>query len=236
MASPRRSERSNRPARALPIRVATVRASGTEQHGDRRVSVRDHSVRYIARDDGACTDDRAASNGDVGKQRGVYADLRAFANERPGHGLRRRLGPGVQVVGNRHARREKDVVLELRVLRDVTVAVDLDPVADHAAVIDHRVRPDRNVVPRSHLFPDQNVVPGLQPLPERRTGVDHRAAPQPRARPHRHTRSSRAVGVVSDEHPFVDRGAQRHHGDVAVSGAGRHVRSRRRRPGRSAPR
>src|SRR5205085_9857276 len=106
-------------------------------------------------------DQRTGTDPDERQDGGVHADLGACADEGPRHDGRGARVPGVEVVGDGHARSEEGVVPDLGELRDVTVAVHLRRVCDAAAVVDDGAAPDADIVADPALLPHHDVVPGL---------------------------------------------------------------------------
>ena len=112
---------------------------------------------------------------------------------------------GVEVIGDRHPGREKYVVFQLAILRDVAIAVDFYAVAYAAAVIDDAVGPDRDVIADLAAFPDDDTVPSLKAPAYRRAVVEYGSRPQPGPGPKDQRLGASARHGVADEDSLVGR-------------------------------
>jgi hypothetical protein len=159
-----------------PIDIGQFRDHAARHSG---VAEGHHRCWYVARDNRASPDERAGANADEWQNGHIDANLRSGANPRTSHSLGRAKVTWVEIVGDRHPRREKDVVFEFGILGDIAIAVDFHAVPDVAAVIDDAVAPDRDVIADIAAFPDDNAMPGLQAPPYRRAVVEHGSRPEP---------------------------------------------------------
>src|SRR5487761_160925 len=159
-----------------PIDTGQVRYGAARHRG---IAKGHHGRRNIARDNGPSSDERARANTYEWQNGDIDANLRSGPDPGTGHQLGGAAVTRVEVVGDRHSRREKDVVFEFAVLGDVAIAVDFYPVPDTTAVIDDAVGPDRDVIAYFAAFPDYDAVPGLKAPPYRRAVVEHGSGAEP---------------------------------------------------------
>ena len=137
----------------------------------RRVAIDDGVGRHVLGDNRACANEGVFADDDPGQDGHVDTDARAAFDGRAA-GMGAFGAQGAHVVGNGDTGSQEGVVFDGGELGHVDVAVDLDVVADAAAVVNDRVTPDADVVADDGLFADDDVVAGLQAATDGRTDVD----------------------------------------------------------------
>jgi hypothetical protein len=146
-------------------------------HDLSRVSIGNHSGRYVLSDYTSGTNYGVFANCHTGEYAGIDTDLSSSFNPWALHAIQSVGATGVKVIGYDDAGAKEDLVFNKSELSNVDMIVNFHIVADDATVVDDREAPDTEIIPDDVILSDDDIVTGLQSTANTAATIDNGTAP-----------------------------------------------------------